>query len=245
MSDLSEDQPCHPGQKWDEWLSVDVDDLTDLILVAPSRRHLLHLEDNHVFTEIQNRLWGCRWAKLSIVGDKPGVKSLVWHSMVSLLENTLHTHCLNYEYITEQMLYKPNSCSIHSPYKIPMKNKKDIQASNRTLKDTEGVSCNFPCKIGMDSRFSVVDPLRTSKSTKCTPFAFLASKCNFIDPPLKIPKRCCPNPESFSKGSTLQGIPLLQKYPLVHSDERIAVASFNIFDVQLDMRLCEECKNIY
>ncbi|CAL4105532.1 unnamed protein product [Meganyctiphanes norvegica] len=261
--------PCHPGP-WDEWFTVDVDELTDLILVAPSRRHLLHLQEYHRFTDDQYRLWRCRWAKLSLVGDNPGVKSLAWHSVVSLLCNAPPTKCLNHEYVKSQLPSRFTRCSVHSPQRVPIKRIKSTHTICNVNCDTDTIksnnapnkncinnnllicdkgpvqsNCNVPGNLNLRSRSTEPDPIRTGYSTTCTPFTSLSTTCNFVDPPLKIPKSCCPTPESFSRGPALQYIPMLQKYPLVHSGERIAVSSFNIFDIQLDMRICKVCNKIY
>merc|ERR1711895_124628 len=74
--------------------------------------------------------------------------------------------------------------------------------------------CNFPCKTEKD--LFQIDSLENGLFESCTTFASLSYKCSLIDPPLKIHKICCQKSNSFSKGPTLQDIPLLQKYRIAH-----------------------------
>ena len=227
---------CHPGPG-DEWLSVDENELTDLILIAPSRRHLLHLENNHTLTTEQNRLWNWRWAKLSIVGDKPGVKSLAWHSVVALLSNAPLNDCISHECIKTPVPENSTQCTVHAPQRVTMENARNKHPLS------ESNACSFPCTTKRDS--FLIDVLGMKRFSSCTDFTSLVYKGSLIKPPLIIPKKACPNPVSFSKGPTLQYIPSLQNQILVHSCERIMVASFNIFDVQLNVRYCKVCNKIF
>ena len=106
---------------------------------------------------------------------------------------------------------------------------------------------------------SVVALLGTAPPTKCLDHKYINTELpqlpeRFTRCSVHSPQRVAiknksgktnSTPEPFERGPALQYIPMLQKYPMVHSYEKIAVSSFNIFDIQLDVRLCKECDNIY
>ena len=123
---------CHPGPG-DEWLSVDEKELTYLILIAPTREHLRKLEDNHVLSDKQRKIWNCRWAKLAIVGDEPGVRTLAYHAIVALISNAPVSSCLKHKYTETSLPEKFNQCAVHAPIKETMKdvrNKHPMSKSN-------------------------------------------------------------------------------------------------------------------
>ena len=181
-------------------------------------------------------------AKLALVGDNPGVKSLAWHSVVALLGTAPPIKCVNHKFINTQIPERFTRCSVHSLQRVAIRNK---SGKTHQRKSNGWPKSHISYKMHRQNIQNIAAVCKETRSTTCTPFSKLSTRCKSISPPLKIPRSCCPTPESFECGPALHYIPVLRKFPLTHSQERIAVSSFNIFDIQLDMSLCKECDNTY
>ena len=103
------------------------------VVMAGYLEYRMHLDDWHVFNDEQRNLWRCRWAKIVLVGDKPRVNSLAWHSVVYLLGPAPPTKCLNHKFIYTELPERFTRCSVHSPQRVAMRTKSG-KTNSKTIK---------------------------------------------------------------------------------------------------------------